>query len=79
MLRQATREELTQRALDYGAQGAMASGEPLVVGAEKLLDVLADQSEQGGFAWPSRSVNSGTDLHTDIRAGGREPGGCASG
>jgi hypothetical protein len=46
MLRQATCEELPQRALDYGSQRAMASGEPLVVGAEELLDVLADESEQ---------------------------------
>ena len=79
MLRQATREELTQRALDYGAQGAMASGEPLVVGAEKLLDVLADQAVERRLLRPSWAIDPGTDLHTDIRAGGREPGGCASG
>jgi hypothetical protein len=46
MLRQATREELSQRALDHRAQRSMAWSEAFVVDAEKLLDVLADQSEQ---------------------------------
>jgi hypothetical protein len=43
---QTTGEELSHHALDHGAQGPVGAGEPLGPDAEKLLEMLLDESEE---------------------------------
>ena len=79
MFWQTAEQELPQRALDHGAQRAMAWSKAFVVDTKEPLDVLADESEQRRIPWPSWSVNPGADLHTSTGAGGRGTGGCTRG
>jgi hypothetical protein len=65
----ATREELPQHALDYGAQGAVGAGEPLGPDAEEFLEMLVDQAKQRRLPRPPRLVDPTGDLHAQPRAG----------
>jgi hypothetical protein len=47
MLDEATGEEPAQHALDDGTERAVYVGEPLLVEAQELLEVLFDQPEAG--------------------------------
>jgi hypothetical protein len=79
MLDELVGEEGTQDALDNGPEGAVAGGKASLVGAEELIEVLLDQTEQGRFARPPRPINAGADLHASSWAGGRGTGDEASG
>ena len=74
MFWQTAEEELSQRTFHHGAQGAMSRSEALVVDTKEILDVLVHEPEERRISWPSGFVDSGADLHTGIRAGGRETG-----
>ena len=72
MLDEATRKEPAQHALDHGAERAVRLGEPLLVHAQELLEVLLDQTKEWGLPRPPRPVHPRTDLHTSPQTGGRD-------
>ena len=79
MLDEPAGEEGTQDALDNGPEGAMAGRKASLVGAEELIEVLRDETEQRRFARPPRPIDAGADLHASSWAGGRGTGDEASG
>lgn len=68
----ATLDEAAQHALDDEAQGAVLLGETFGVEAEKILDVLADEAEEGRLFGLAGPVDSGADLHAAACSGGRD-------
>jgi hypothetical protein len=67
----ATLDEAAQHAFDDGAQGAVLLGEAFSVHTQEVLDVLADEAEEGRLLGLPGPVDSGADLHACPKAGGR--------
>jgi len=72
VLDEPTAHEAAQHALDHGPKRAVRLGEALLVHAQKLLEVLLDETEERGLPRPPRPVHPRTDLHANPPAGGRD-------
>ena len=72
VLNQATCEERSEYPLDHRPQGTVRLGEARRVNAQKLLDVLLDETKERGLPRPPRPVHPRTDLHATPPAGGRD-------
>ena len=69
-----TCEEGPEHPFDHRTQRAVRLGEPLLVHAQKLLEVLLNQTEKRRVPSPPRPVDPTDDLHTSRPAGGRATG-----
>jgi hypothetical protein len=74
VLGKTTGQELPQHQLDHGAKRTVTPRKTLLVHPQELLQVLADQPEERSLLGLPGAIDRDADLHTDFRAGGRDPG-----